>query len=424
MNGNNCTNNQHRIFVSYSNRDNVKIGKNKTQWVTNLIIETRKLLERQINVKIITADHITKSGVQKERISDEVEKSSILIPIISKAFLDSKRCLEVIENFKNKYKFDSESRIIPVEMDKISDNNPFEAITRNRFWFEDTITQTTRTLCLNTSSEDEENKYSLEIEGLKNTICETLSDLENQIINKDITTVFLAEPTDRLFDQYKEVKTHLKNIGFSVLPENRHKSKYEEDPDSVLEKLKKDILRSNFFVQFIESNFCKSIEKMNYIDKYLTLQYELAKHFINHRFLWIPQEFNSDKERKKIESNHWTKDEDNLHFIDMDNFKEILNQLLKPHIEKPESDDDMPTDLGQHGGFMLASGNISKSEINEKIKTLMTGFKSVHKFYVEYKDNSSHSNFLFYHQDSLSQKSALQPFHLSNNNPIPLKLRK
>ena len=434
MIGNNFANNQQRIFVSYADEDNIPFGSNKTRWVSNLLEEIKNNLKRaRINVDIITEDHLSKRGLWKDRITEAVENSSILIPINSKAYLDSKKCVEVRDIFENKYRVDSESRIIVVEMDEIKDINPFEAYIPNKFWATDTKNQSTRTLCLNTTNQGETEVYYDRLIQLCSSISEMISDLTDQTKSIKLKTVFLAEPTENFEKIYSEVKIHLKNIGFSVLPKKSYRSSYEKNPKSVLEKLEKEIQRSNFFVQLIESDFCKPKEEdmdcvkpkeedLGCVDNYLNWQYKLAKQNIKNRYLWIPQKFITDKERTQIESNHWILGE-NIQYNTIDEFKETLNEFLKPHIEKQENDDFLTASPDQQGGLMLVSGNIPKSEIYDKVKALMSGFKPVHKCFVEYMD-SSHSNFVFYHQDCLSKKSTLQPFHLLHNKPIPLKFRK
>jgi len=427
MNKGNNNQGAQRIFISYAHADNQPFGVNNTKWVSKLVEDIRTALEMEIMNPLIITDHMfNKSGLLDKKIRDEVEQSSIFIPIVSKKYLKSEYCRDEREIFQNKYKSEYDSRIIIVEKDEITDGNPFGPHLRHPFWFKDNEKQRTRTLCSLTNAENERNEYFVKIGDLTISICERLNaidQIENN--NREMLYVYLAEPTDNSYDLYSEIKNHLKKKGCCVLTEMSYKSTYKSDPDLVEKELKKEIEKAKFFIQLIESNFCKSTQ-INYIDKYLIKQNELARYDrFEHQFLWLPQNVVKDTERTQIEESIDKSQKEYLIYDNIENLKNELNDALEPYFEKEQKKDDdfFSASPDQQGGLMLVSGNIPTSELQKRVELLKTGFKSINNCYIEYLD-SSRSSFFFFNQSCLSENRKLQLFYYAGNNLIPLTLGK
>jgi len=419
---------KHRIFISYAHNDNTPYGVKNTKWVSKLVENVRgRLTHWAIEPEIITDHMFYKNGELNHRIKEEVEKSCLFIPILSKAYLKSNYCKEERKIFQEKFKSDYKSRIIPVEKDEIKEANPFEWCFRNSFWLKDPENQRVRTLCLSTSTPSENDEYFDKIVILAESICDSLTKLdnnanENMNNNEKLLYVYLAEPTDNLCDQYFEVKKHLKNIGCHVLPEQSYKSLFQNDLKAAKKEIEKDIQKSSIFIQFIEPNFCKKTDKMNPVDNYCIVQNSFSKMAIlKNKFLWIPQNIINNDERTRLESIEWLQNQ-HFHYNNIAEFKITLYDELQPYLEEYKRNDRFFSDFsGQQDGLMLVSGNIPASEIKNRIHSLRTDTKHINNLFIEYLD-SCRSHLLFINQHSVSDESNFQLYKYSNNDLIPLNI--
>ena len=419
---------KHRIFVSYAHNDNTPYGVKKTKWISDLVENVRGRLTHWANKPEIITDHMFyKNGDLDQRIKEEVEKSCLFIPILSKSYLKSYYCKEERRIFQEKYFSDYHLRIIPVEKDEITEGNPFDWCFRNSFWLKDPGKQRAQTLCLSTSTPSENHEYFIKIEELTESICDSLTRLDNRakknmMNNEKLLYVYLAEPTDNLWYQYFEVKKHLKNKGCYVLPEQSYKSLFQNDLKTAKKEIKKDIQKSSIFIQFIEPNFCKETDKMTPADNYCILQNSYSKNkSLKNKFLWIPQNIINDDERTKLESFDWLQNQ-HFHYNNIDDFKNTLNDELEPYLEEYKRNDRFFSDFsGQQDGLMLVSGNIPVSEVKKRIHSLMTDTKPVNNLFIEYLD-SCRSHLLFINQNSLSDERNFQLYKYSNNDLIPLNI--
>ena len=168
-----------QIFISYAHADNQPFGANNTKWVSKLVEDIRKALRMEAKDPVIVIDHMfNKNGLLDNRIKEAVEQSSLFIAVVSKPYIKSDFCTKERKIFKDKYQSEYDSRIIIVEKDKVADEeNPFKSHLRNIFWYTDTENQRNRTLGL-TGEQSEMGDYYLKIHELKISLCEKLTDLE------------------------------------------------------------------------------------------------------------------------------------------------------------------------------------------------------------------------------------------------------
>ncbi|KPA15465.1 TIR protein [Candidatus Magnetomorum sp. HK-1] len=413
-----------RIFVSYAHADNQQYGADKIKWVSKLVENIRKELKENVKEAILITDHMfDKQGRLVQKLKNEVEKSSLFIPIISKAYLDSEYCRKERQFFFDKYKTEYNSRIIAVEKNEILSNNPFGPHLRHPFWFIDSESQRTRALWSKTNYKFEINKYFLRMDDLGFSICNKLKELEEDKENKkqknDLLKIFLAEPTDASFDQYMEIKKHLSKKGFFVLPEFSYKSSFHNDPDSARTQIEADIKKSKFFIQIIESNFSKSPDERKKVDEYCILQNELARNAIFERkFLWTPKESVKEEQFNQIELIDWLRFDD-LKYDYMADYKIHLMEKLSSYLVEHQKGLQSSLSNQNYDGLMLVSGNIPVSKIRNRVRLLLKSNKPIYNFYEEYFDSNC-SRLLFFNQAQLPDPKKYQLFVWSNNNLRPL----
>lgn len=138
---------RHHAFVSYAWADNDALTEGEPGWVETFRDRLGKLLRRELTRALraddIWIDYEQMRGNQEisAAIRAELESSRLLVPILSKAWLDSPWCRQELEIFLDRHGPDSE-RIFPVWMS--AEVNPgqtlpeaLEGLLKYRFWYED-----------------------------------------------------------------------------------------------------------------------------------------------------------------------------------------------------------------------------------------------------------------------------------------------
>lgn len=141
-NNDNCM--KHHAFISYSWVDNERLMPGELGWISAFVDRFSKSLFRELPRALrgndIWLDYEKARGNEsiKNTIRREVEASRILIPIISKSYLDSQWCMDELSIFVEKNGVDS-GRIFPVWMDNNHDILPdaLNDLFKYQFWYED-----------------------------------------------------------------------------------------------------------------------------------------------------------------------------------------------------------------------------------------------------------------------------------------------
>jgi len=144
--------NNYDVFVSYAHADNMPfpISKNDKGWVDMLIDNLRSfLIQKGEHINIFMDHKFSNYGILVNKIKDALNNSLILMPIISKNYLQSSYCEKERIFFREKFlsNEDYNDRIICVEKETV-DNNPFKDHLRNIFWLKDFRRDVINTLCL------------------------------------------------------------------------------------------------------------------------------------------------------------------------------------------------------------------------------------------------------------------------------------
>ncbi len=203
---------------------------------------------------------------------DKLEKSTILLIILSRGYLNSKRCLSELENF---LKLKTESgRVFIVERDKVQPpTNLLELISHNnhKFWLYGSNSAYTLEM---PQSNYEGREYYQKIAFLAKKLTDKLKELKTQSSfspsndeTKTENTVFLAEVTDDLDEYREQFKQLLEQQGYEVLPQRS----YLLSDKCQLHGYNEDIKKSIAFVQFLSDTEGKPE------CPYPLLQYQYAK---------------------------------------------------------------------------------------------------------------------------------------------------
>ncbi len=138
---------RHHAFISYAWADNEVFTEGEPGWVETFRDRLGKLLLRELPRDLrgddIWIDYEQMRGIQQvsAAIRTELESSRLLVPILSKAWLDSPWCRQELELFLDRHGADS-GRIFPVWMSP--ELNPgqslpavLDGLLKYRFWYED-----------------------------------------------------------------------------------------------------------------------------------------------------------------------------------------------------------------------------------------------------------------------------------------------
>lgn len=134
---------QYNAFISYAWRDNEPMDKSGEGWVSTFVNRLRPLLDRELPRNIsrhgIWLDYEQMRGSDNisHKIRAKLEGSCLLVPIISKSYLDSPWCRQEREIFIQRHGADS-GRVFPVWMEPV-ENLPGELddLLKYSFWYED-----------------------------------------------------------------------------------------------------------------------------------------------------------------------------------------------------------------------------------------------------------------------------------------------
>lgn len=147
---------RHNAFISYAWADNVPFSQGALGWVDTFVDRLRKHLGRELPRELrradIWLDYEQMRGHHdiSEAIRAELESSRLLVPFISKAYLDSPWCRQELEIFLHRHGPNS-GRIFPVwispELHPGQALPPvLEDLLKYPFWYEDERKRT-RTRC-------------------------------------------------------------------------------------------------------------------------------------------------------------------------------------------------------------------------------------------------------------------------------------
>lgn len=133
----------YNAFISYAWRDNKDCGLQPQGWISVFVDRLSKHLNRELARDIAADgiwldyermrgnDHIT-TAVRKQ-----LESSRLLIPILSKAWLDSSWCRQELEIFLGLHG-STPNRLFPVWMEPVENPpSPLDDLLKYKFWYQD-----------------------------------------------------------------------------------------------------------------------------------------------------------------------------------------------------------------------------------------------------------------------------------------------
>ncbi|CAN2039562.1 hypothetical protein GMMP15_1330014 [Candidatus Magnetomoraceae bacterium gMMP-15] len=186
-------------------------------------------------------------------IIEAVQNTKILLVILSPGYLTSDWCKDELETF---LKGRSHAKIFIVERDKIEKEERPEDLCNfigYRFWVQENETEPPKILGEPKPNPDDL-RYYKQVDRLAYDLAEFLKKSKNlkkervSVLPNDRPAVFLAEPTDDIYEQYEGIRQHLKQAEIKILPE---KVLPFNDFETFESTIKQEFENSKFFVQLL-----------------------------------------------------------------------------------------------------------------------------------------------------------------------------
>ena len=134
---------RHNAFISYAWVDNRPFEPAQSGWVSTFVDGLRKHLGRELGRKELgdrvwlDYEKLRGSDSIKGIIQSELESTHLLVPILSRGYLDSPWCRQELKAFLELHGADS-GRIFPVWMSPAEVLPPeLDALLKYKFWYED-----------------------------------------------------------------------------------------------------------------------------------------------------------------------------------------------------------------------------------------------------------------------------------------------
>lgn len=270
----------HDVFVSYAHVDNEPLGDLNHGWVSLLVQNVRKVIDQKLGRKgscDIWMDYrLRKNEPFTPNIMDAVDTSATLLVVLSPGYLASPWCEREREAFRKIKEGRDPSSVFVVELDPLEGDRPteFADLTGYRFWVQEPEKRAPRILGFPKQDQtywdaalELSHELAVALKGLK----ASREQGRAPSTPSHRKTVFLAQTTDDLWQDYKSVKDYLDQVGVAVVP----RTMYPQDAESFRAAAEKDLERCDAFVQLLSGIPGRAPD--DYPDGYPKLQFELAR---------------------------------------------------------------------------------------------------------------------------------------------------
>ncbi len=251
---------QHDVFVSYAHIDNEPLVGAAEGWVSTLVrnLETvlrQKLGDRERRLDVWMDHELTGNRPFAGDIQAALERTAILLVILSPGYLSSDWCREERDTFRRlvSSRAHAGSRVFVVHRDRIDRQGlptEFDGLLGYRFWVEDGQARIPRTLGVPVPTPAELEYYS-RVNQLALEVADELRRIAEGGASPPAVaqpTVFLAEVTDDIEPRREEVRRYLAQLGFEVLPAHDYPRGEARAFETAVAA---DLARSRLFVQLL-----------------------------------------------------------------------------------------------------------------------------------------------------------------------------
>ncbi len=328
---------EHDIFVSYAHvNDEAPVGTD-TGWVTTFVNGLKRELAQRLgraDAYSLWMDHELAGNVPvTQEIMANLSQSATLIVVFSQAYAASAWCHKEQTGFLKavQERIRADTRVFVIELDKAQKPQEFGDLRGYRFFTEDPLKGRPRQLGW-PQPQPGDREYYDRIIDLSYDLAEELkrlktsSEAEPQSLAaapEDRKTVFLAEVTDDLYAMREDVKGHLVQARFKVLPETY----YSREPKAFQSAVRTDLAKSHLFVQLLSGIPFKAFPDMR--QGYERCQHQLALELEIPVVQWRAPELDLEALQDREKSDFLRLE--TVQAVGIEEFKtEIVNRLSPP----------------------------------------------------------------------------------------------
>lgn len=289
---------EHDIFVSYAWVDNKPMFDQQKGWVSTLVDVIKTKLAQELGRNDFFDLWKDERLSRNEKITPEIEKavthSAILLIILSPGYIESDWCRIEREHF---LRANPHHKIVIVDRKAVSDKDRPDAlkdILGYKFWHQENENEPVE--ILGELNPDQDKRFYRSINKLIQDLVSEMKRLRaihqkpeaqethaTVSISEDSPAIFLAEPTDDVYDLWEDLKDNFKREGINVLT---HRLPLDSSKDCC-EVIQKKVSQANCFVQVLGAYPGPKIE--NTTAKTI-FQYEMAAKAKLKIFQWCDPE--------------------------------------------------------------------------------------------------------------------------------------
>ncbi|MCP4699030.1 MAG: TIR domain-containing protein [Gammaproteobacteria bacterium] len=224
------------IFISYARADDESLPDATQGWVSFLVNALKIHLDKKIRAGAYSLrmdEAADEASPLLPAIVKKIENAALFVPILSPAYMASRRCREELQLFLNKA--GSAGRIIPVERACVEHPEEIRGLLGAVFWEKG---------AQNLPGPDADTAYYRTLDDLARQIAAKLHPPKTEKEHGG-ATVFLAEVTDDLTAQRDQLKRYFDQHHVRVLPDRRY------DFAVLQADLDRDLGQCQLFVQLL-----------------------------------------------------------------------------------------------------------------------------------------------------------------------------
>lgn len=344
------------IFISYSHRDNKPTTRDEPGWVDIFELALDNFLTVFLGREAeIWRDkgYMTGNATLDSILYENLEKSAILIPILSPNYINSQWCPKELSAF---YEKKGLAQIFPIVKSPIP-GPPAELkdnFLKYEFYIRDSSTPTIREIDP-AFGDVYRNKLNLIVSDLAREIAGHIASLATSAasvrpgpsaplpppverpatVSDSRPVIYMAEPSPDLWDQYNDIKRDLEQRGCRFLPLNIDPFQKPNLAEDYKQLVRTDIGKCGVAVHLIsgKNNFYPAESPQSYLHLQTEVAAERDADQAFKRLIWFPRDIASDdpKHQKFIEDIRLSASA-KVEFLQnsLEDFKTYLQDALKP----------------------------------------------------------------------------------------------
>lgn len=339
------------VLIHFADKDNETVKKTDIGWVTNF----KKFLELMLYQVLGTKPNVVLKSEFDSATASSMDNVAVLVPILSKDFIQSGRCLDTVETFlkgASNSKFNRVFKILKSPLTAAEQPPKLRDMIGYDMYQLDTETGNMKEYS-DFFSDEAEKQYWMKMVDLAYDIHETLLLLkqgEQKAETKNIfrrKTIYLAETGHDLSVQRNIIKRELQRHGYIVLPNHTLPSLFSDIERSV----KKDLEECSLSIHLIGSAYGEIPEDSDRslvdIQNKLASEAAVGKRSRKEEFsrlIWIAPNLKnaSDKQRSFIDTiRRDTEAQEGAEILQnpLEDFKNIMREELLESLDRKDHDD-------------------------------------------------------------------------------------